>query len=118
MKKITVSGSIDIPQEIRNKKFNSFIKIVDTSFEDAPAITIAETRIDSSAFKLSKKKYISFELDISVEIIPSHDYTVSVLLDMDGDGVISTNDYIQKQSYRAISQGKPMKGLVVELQKI
>ena len=118
MEKIVVLGKIEIPKEIRGRKFNSYIKVLDTSYEDAPAITIAETRIDHSMSKLTKEPFIPFELSIDAEIIPSHDYTVSVLVDMDGDGIISKNDYIQNQSYNVISQGKPKKNIFIALQKV
>ena len=118
MKKAIVTGSIEIPKEIWNKKFHSIIRILDTSFEDAPAVTIAETRIDYLPIKPGGKNTLPFELSIDTEIIPSHDYTVSVLIDLDGDGIISKNDYIQKQSYHAILQGKTKEGILIELQKV
>jgi uncharacterized lipoprotein YbaY len=118
MNKIVISGNIEIPKELINKKFEAYVKILDTSYEDAPAIIIGETKVGYPGSTLTGKNHIPFEVNVEVGIDKSHDYTLSVLIDLDEDGTISKNDYIHQQAYTAIAQGIPRKDILVTLQKV
>ena len=115
---MVVSGIIEVPVAIQEKKFSVHISLLDTSFADAPATWIAGTTTHYTGKKENKKATISFELQVDASIETSHDYSMAVLFDLDEDGAISANDYIHRQAYTAIRGGIPQQDIFIAVQKV
>jgi uncharacterized lipoprotein YbaY len=118
MAPLIISGYIAIPDEIRNTRFKVYIRLLDTSYLDAPATTLALLRISNVKKPAVFQKKMPFELIVEKPLDPSHDYSLAVLIDMDGDGNISAGDFIHRQNYSVVTHNRPQTGILVELQKV
>ena len=93
-------GSPDLPASAK-----AYVRLLNTSMADAPSAAVAEQVIDVARF-LSKGEKVAFVLEPH-SIDERDTYTVSVLVDLDGDGKISKGDYISMQSYPVLTHGSP-----------
>lgn len=94
----------------------AYVRLLNTSLADAPSTTVAEQVIDHVAGFLSKGKKVAFVLEAD-SINERDTYTVSVLVDIDGDGKISQGDYISMQSYPVLTFGSPSE-VTIEVKQI
>lgn len=84
----------------------TYVRLLNTSLADAPSNVVAEQVIDHIASSLSKNERVAFRLEPD-SIDERDSYTVSVLVDLDGDGKVSKGDYISMQSYPVLTFGSP-----------
>jgi uncharacterized lipoprotein YbaY len=98
---IKFAGKPDLPASAK-----TYVRLLNTSLADAPSRVVAEQVIDQTARFLSKGEKVSFVLEPN-SIDERDTYTVSVLVDIDGDGKISRGDYISMQSYPVLTFGSP-----------
>jgi uncharacterized lipoprotein YbaY len=70
------------------------VQILDTSYEDAPAITLQQVYVDVAGRGQANRLPVALELD-SVRT----GLTVRVHVDADRDGLVSVGDYVSTQSY-------------------
>ena len=89
-----------------------YVRLLNTSLADAPSAVVAEQVID----RPSNNEKIAFRLE--PDSIDERDtYTVSVLVDLDGDGKISKGDYISMQSYPVLTFGSPSE-VTIEVKQV
>ncbi len=89
-----------------------YVRLLNTSLADAPSAVIAEQVIDH----LNKDERVTFRLE--PDSIDERDtYTVSVLVDLDGDGKVSKGDYISMQSYPVLTFGSPTE-VTIEVKQV
>ena len=98
------------------KSAKTYVRLLNTSLADAPSMVVAEQVIEHSAHSLSKGEKIAFVLEPS-SIDERGSYTVSVLVDLDGDGKISKGDYISMQSYPVLTYGYPSQ-VTIEVKQV
>lgn len=83
-----------------------FVSLHDTSYADAPAETVTSLVQADVSYDAHARNHLPFVLRGQI-----HDetatYTVSVHLDLDGDGKVSRGDYINVQSYPVLTRGHP-----------
>jgi uncharacterized lipoprotein YbaY len=96
---IRVAKPLDLPAEA-----TIYVRLLDTSTADAPAVLVAEQVLRKSAEEANRSGKVSFQLR-GGPIDASRDYTVSVLIDIDGDGRVSRGDFISIQSYPVLTRG-------------
>jgi uncharacterized lipoprotein YbaY len=89
-----------------------YVRLLNTSLADAPSTVVAEQVIDH----VSKDKPTSFRLEPD-SIDERDSYTVSVLVDLDGDGKVSKGDYISMQSYPVLTFGSPSE-VTIEVKQV
>jgi len=81
------------------------VRVLDTSRADAPAVTVSTLTLrDVALDNLMEQDGIDFSLKI-LRVNPRTRYTVSVLVDLDGDGQSSPGDYRSMQSYPVLTHG-------------
>ena len=73
---------------------------------DAPSITVDQVVLRIPQLPGPADTSISFELS-APEVDPRSDYTVSALVDLDGDGELGSGDYTTMQSYPVLNRGHP-----------
>lgn len=98
------------------KSAKTYVRLLNTSLADAPSMVVAEQVIEHSALSLSKGEKIAFVLEPG-SIDERGTYTVSVLVDLDGDGKISQGDYISMQSYPVLTYGYPSQ-VTIEVKQV
>jgi hypothetical protein len=81
-----------------------YVRLLDTSRADASAITVCTLTIRDVALALMVQEGIGFSLDVPA-VDPRVTYTVSVLVDLDGDGQSSRGDYRSMQTYPVLTRG-------------
>jgi hypothetical protein len=81
-----------------------YVRVLDTSRADASAVTVSILAISDVALDLMDKGGIDFSLDIPA-VDPKTRYTVSVLVDLDGDGQSSQGDYRNMRAYPVLTCG-------------
>jgi uncharacterized lipoprotein YbaY len=81
-----------------------YVQLQDTSRADAPAVTVATQILEEVALDLVEQDGIEFALD-APEVDPRARYTVSALVDLDGDGVSSRGDYRSMRAYPVLTRG-------------
>ena len=108
---IIFEGKPDLPASAK-----AYVRLLNTSLADAPSTTVAEQVIDHVARFVSKGEKVAFVLEAD-SINERDTYTVSVLVDIDGDGKISQGDYISMQSYPVLTFGSPSE-VTIEVKKI
>jgi uncharacterized lipoprotein YbaY len=89
-----------------------YVRLLNTSLADAPSAVVAEQVIDH----LSNEEKVAFRLEPD-SIDERGTYTVSVLVDLDGDGKISKGDYISMQSYPVLTFGSPSE-VTIEVKQV
>jgi uncharacterized lipoprotein YbaY len=107
MGKPLVSGEItfaerpDLPSGAK-----AYVRLLDTSEADALSSKVAEQVLTDIASRANRGEALPFALDGKIRNERAS-YTVSVLIDLDGDGEISAGDYINMQSYPVLTYGFP-----------
>jgi hypothetical protein len=81
-----------------------WVWVLDTSRADAHAVTVSTLTIRDVALDLMQRNGIVFSLDIPT-VDPRTHYTVSVLVDLNGDGRSSQGDYRSMQAYPVLTHG-------------
>lgn len=80
------------------------VRLLDTTYADAPAIVVAEAQ--SHVEEGEEELLCSVELpDVAAG---SAAYTVSAHVDVDGDGAVSSGDYVSTASY-PVRAGEPVR---------
>ncbi len=80
------------------------ISVLDTTEADAPARRLATISIPGIAHDPGRPARIPFRVEAQL-VDPSAIYTVSALLDLDGDGRIGAGDYVHAESYPVPARG-------------
>jgi uncharacterized lipoprotein YbaY len=83
-----------------------YVSLLDISLADAPSKVVVEQVLTGIAEKANSGKLISFTIDGKIENAQSS-YSISVLVDVDGDGKRSKGDFINMQSYPVLTFGHP-----------
>ena len=104
---IRFAGKPDLPASAK-----AYVRLRNTSLSDAASAVVAEQVID----QLSKGGTIAFILEPN-SIDERDTYSVSVLVDVDGDGKVSVGDYISMQSYPVLTFGYPRE-VTIEVKKV
>jgi uncharacterized lipoprotein YbaY len=104
---IKIAGNPDLPASAK-----AYVRLLNTSMADAPSAVVAEQVIDH----LRKDEKVTFRLEPNA-IDERATYTVSVLVDLDGDGKISKGDYISMQSYPVLTFGSPSE-VTIEVKQV
>jgi uncharacterized lipoprotein YbaY len=81
-----------------------YVRLLDTSRADASAVTVSTLTLRDVALDLMVQEGIDFSLDVPA-VDPRASYTVSVLVDLDGDGQSSRGDYRSMQAYPVLTRG-------------
>jgi len=84
----------------------AYIRLLDTSRSDASAVAVSTLILKDVALDAISRDGIYFSLDVK-EIDLHARYTVSVLIDIDGDGQSSRGDYRSMQAYPVLTHGHP-----------
>ena len=94
----------------------AYVQLLDVGAADASSRVIAEQVLTDISQKASSGQSIPFVL---YGAIPDErgSYTISVHVDVDGDGKISRGDYITMQSYPVLTFGYPDR-VSVEVKKV
>lgn len=99
MSQVLVTGKVKFEQDATSfDNATAYINLLDVSRQDAPSQTIAKQVINN--IKLGE---FSFSLFGMVKD-PRGMYVVSVHVDVDGDGEVSTGDYITTGYYEISAQ--------------
>ena len=102
-----VSGEIHFAQKPQlPSDAKAHVRLLDTSMADAPSRLVAETVLKDISQQANLGNPIPFVLNGD----PPHErgsYTISVLVDLDGDGKASPGDFINTQSYPVLTFGYP-----------
>jgi uncharacterized lipoprotein YbaY len=81
-----------------------YVRVLDTSQADAPAVMVSTLTLKEVALDLMEQDGIEFSVEIPA-VDPRTRYTVSVLVDLDGDGQSSPGDYRSMQAYPVLTHG-------------
>jgi uncharacterized lipoprotein YbaY len=107
MAKPLVSGDIRFTQLPRlPPSAKAYVRLLDTSMADAPARLVAETVLEGISDEATRGNPIPFAIYGDLESERAS-YSVSVLVDVDGDGKTSPGDFINMQSYPVLTYGYP-----------
>lgn len=98
---ITFAGQPDLPPTAK-----AYVRLLDTSEADALSSKVAEQVLTDIASKANRGEALPFALDAEIKNERAS-YTISVLVDLNGDGEISSGDYINMQSYPVLTYGFP-----------
>jgi uncharacterized lipoprotein YbaY len=82
------------------------VRLEDVSYDDAPAGVLAEYVEHGVAFDPQRHSGLRFRL-AGPEPDPQAQYAVQAHVDVDGDGVVSSGDFINMRSYPALTFGHP-----------
>jgi uncharacterized lipoprotein YbaY len=83
-----------------------YVRLLDTSLADAPARILAEEVLTGLGDQAASGGTLPFTLHGQVAD-PTSRLTVSVHVDLDGDGVISRGDYINRASIPVLTHNHP-----------
>ena len=117
MSKPLVSGEIQFDQPPRlPSDAKAYVQLLDVSAADAPSRIIAEQVLTDISQKSSSGQAIPFVL---YGTLPDErgSYEISVHVDLDGDGKISSGDFINMQSYPVLTFGYPNR-VSVQVKKV
>ena len=81
-----------------------YVRLLDTSRVNAPAMTVFTLTFKEVALVVMEHDGIDFAMNIA-EVDPHARYTVSVLVDLNGDGQSSRGDYQSMQAYPVLTHG-------------
>jgi uncharacterized lipoprotein YbaY len=102
-----VQGEIDFgPVPPRFTKATIYVRLEDSTLADAPSRVVLQQRIEDIAPQTIHGGKVPFAMHGE---IPDRraTYTISVLVDVDGDGKVSRGDYINMVSYPVLTHGYP-----------
>lgn len=83
-----------------------FVSLRDTSYADAPAEVVAAEVLTGVSYDARAPNRIPFTLRGRIPE-ETADYTVSVHVDLDGDGEVGRGDFVNVQSYPVLTHGHP-----------
>lgn len=83
-----------------------YVSLEDTTYADADSVTIERLVRRGVAHDPRAGGRLAFELHGEVPDERAR-YTLSVLIDLDGDGRASRGDYVNKQDYPVLTRGHP-----------
>ncbi len=83
-----------------------FISLRDTSYADAPAEAVAGEVLPDVSYDSRARNRLPFTLRGRIPD-ETADYTVAVHVDLDGDGEVGQGDFVNGQSYPALTHGHP-----------
>ena len=83
-----------------------YVRLLDTSLADAPAKVVAEQVLTDISKNANSGEPVSFTIDGKIEN-QQGSYSISVLIDVDGDGKRGKGDFINMQSYPVLTFGYP-----------
>lgn len=107
MAKPLVSGEIRFAQPPHlPADAKAYVRLLETGMADAPSQMIAEQGLTNISEQANSGQPIPFKLLGNLKD-ERGSYTLSVLVDVDGDGKISKGDYINMQSYPVLTFGYP-----------
>jgi uncharacterized lipoprotein YbaY len=107
MGKPLVSGEIVFAERPQlPPEATAYVQLLDTSAADAPSSKVAEQVLKNIAEKANQGEAIPFAIEGTIEG-ERVSYTISVHVDLDGDGRISQGDFINMQSYPVLTFGFP-----------
>jgi hypothetical protein len=81
-----------------------YVRVLDTSRADASAVTVSTLTIRNVGLGLMGPEGIDFSLETDAADPRAH-YTISVLVDLDGDGQSSPGDYRSMRAYPVLTHG-------------
>jgi len=81
-----------------------YVRLLDTSRANSPALTVSTLILKEVALDVMERDGINFAMEIA-EIDPHAHYTVSALVDLNGDGQSSRGDYLSMQAYPVLTYG-------------
>jgi hypothetical protein len=81
-----------------------YVCLLDTSRADVPALTVSTLTFKEVALDAMEQDGTDFVMDIA-EVNPHAYYTISVLVDLNGDGQSSRGDYQSMQAYPVLTHG-------------
>ena len=84
----------------------AYVRLLDTSAADALASEVGEQVLKEIAGRANRGQAIPFAIEGELRGEQAS-YTISVHVDLDGDGQISQGDYINMQSYPVLTYGFP-----------
>ena len=94
-----IQGEILLPPDAPSfSDADLIVKVQDTRESDAPARILARRIKTGIAYDATQAKVVHFSITMS-DSVKASGGTVSVLLDLDGDGQITRGDYINMESY-------------------
>ncbi|HEX5734974.1 MAG TPA: YbaY family lipoprotein [Blastocatellia bacterium] len=117
MDKPLVSGEIlfaeqpHLPSDVK-----AYVRLSDVGMADAPSRLVAEEVLTDIAQKANSGKPIPFVLYGALQD-QRGSYAISVLVDVDGNGKISSGDFINMQSYPVLTFGYPSH-VAVQVKKV
>ncbi len=89
-----------------------YVRLRDVSEMDAPARLVSELRLDGFDWQLASIDGVPFSLSVD-SIEPRTSYTLSVLIDVDGDGRTGPDDFVSKGSYPVLTYGYPSSAVLM-----
>ena len=84
----------------------AYVRLLDTSLADAPSSIVAEQVLTGIAADANAGRPLLFAL-YGTPPNARASYTVSIWVDVDSDGRISSGDYLTMQSYPVLTYGYP-----------
>jgi uncharacterized lipoprotein YbaY len=113
MKNSIVSGEIRFAEPpALPEETTIYVKLLDTSLADAASTIVAEQILQGVSQKANNGEVIPFTIQVKIEN-QRGSYSISVLVDLDGDGKRSKGDFINMQSYPVLTFGHPDKVAVL-----
>ena len=113
----TVSGDIKFPMETPSfANATVYIRLEGTGRMDAPAYIVNQQVLRDVSYRAEQGARLEFHLSGRMEN-PQESYQLRVHVDLDGDGLISSGDYISMESYPILPQETPLH-LTVQVRKI
>ena len=113
MRKFRIAGEIKFAGRANlPPQATAYIRLLDTSLEDAPAETIVEEVLEDIARKVNENQAVKFILEGEIED-ERGTYTVSAHIDADGNGRMTSGDFISMQSYPVLTHGNPDRVVVL-----
>ncbi len=83
-----------------------YLRLEDVSLLDAPSRVISEEVIKNVSYRGDAQNRLRFTLEGEIPDQKAH-YAVRVHVDLDGDGKVSSGDYITMESYPVLTFGHP-----------
>ncbi|MDH3677441.1 MAG: hypothetical protein OEQ12_03980 [Nitrosopumilus sp.] len=115
---LLVSGKIVFEENTSSfSEGTAHIKLLDIGRQDAPAEVISKQIVKNIRYDPKQNSQIQFSLRGSLIQSQFTTYTVSVLIDLDGDGEISLGDYITMENYEVLKSNYPEK-ITVTVRKV
>jgi putative lipoprotein len=113
----TVSGEIKFPSETPSfANATVYITLEGTGRMDAPAYIVNQQVLRGVSYHSEQGAGLEFRLNGRMEN-PQESYNLRVHVDLDGDELISSGDYISMESYPVLPQDIPIR-LTVQVRKV